>query len=605
MKNLIQAAVVTLFATSNVSAESITNLGVLPGASTSFANGVSGDGSVVVGTSGNWAFRWTLSAGMQRLPSYGDALGYGVSADGTTAVGYGEAPNYTWNGYRWSTSSGLATFGNVGRTTVATATSSDGGVTVGQYNAGGGAWRGFRFTSSGGFQDLGYSPSYYYSAAFGVSGDGSVIVGGYTDNENVTQAYRLSSGTWQGLGRLAGGSTSTAYGVTNDGSVVVGVSDSQIGQRAFRWTATAGMQSLGTIPGLYNSSATAVSADGNIVVGTCDNGAFVWHASVGMLSLREYLSSRGVDLTGWAVLSKANSISANGRYIVGDGTFEGDRRGFIVDIGVIPTDCNSDNIVDYGQCHDGTLPDYNGNNIPDCCERGEACVVGNYPVQWRVEDGGNGHWYQVRAKVGDWFACRAAAQGLMGDLASPSTAIENSFVERLVPPKQFPIWNRVFLGGRQNNGSAPNEGWYWVDGSAWNYVDWFENQPNGGEGFLVTMPDESGCTWGDYPANSSDIYYFMVEWSADCNNDNIVDYGQILTGQLADLNSNGIPDVCEQPTCHDVDLYNNGRIDGADLAALLSEWGPSTPITRSDFNHDGVVNGSDLSKILGFWGPCQ
>ena len=268
-------------------------------------------------------------------------------------------------------------------------------------------------------------------------------------------------------------------------------------------------------------------------------------------------------------------------------------------------DCNNDGIVDYGQCYDGTLPDYNGNNVPDCCERGEACVVGTYPVQWRIEDGGNGHWYQIRAKVGDWFACRAAAQGLTGDLASPSTVIENSFVERLVPPKQFPIWNRVFLGGRQNKGKAPNEGWYWVDGSAWNYVDWFENQPNGGEGFLVTMPDESGCTWGDYPANSSDIYYFMAEWDADCNNDGVVDYGQILQGQLVDANTNGIPDICQEPTCHDVDLYTNGRIDGADLAALLSEWGPTTPITRSDFNHDGVVNGSDLSKILGFWGPCQ
>jgi hypothetical protein len=267
-------------------------------------------------------------------------------------------------------------------------------------------------------------------------------------------------------------------------------------------------------------------------------------------------------------------------------------------------DCNSDGIVDYGQCHDGTLADYNGNNIPDCCDRGDACVVGNYPVQWRIEDGGNGHWYQVRAKVGDWFACRAAAQGLTGDLASPSTAIENSFVERLVPPKQFPIWNRVFLGGRQNNGSAPNEGWYWVDGSAWNYVDWFENQPNGGEGFLVTMPDESGCTWGDYPSNSSDIYYFMVEWSADCNSDGIVDYGQILQGQLADTNADGIPDICQQPTCVDADIYRDFNVNGADLGILLSQWGPNTPLTESDLYKDGLVNGADLGIMLSFWGAC-
>jgi hypothetical protein len=268
-------------------------------------------------------------------------------------------------------------------------------------------------------------------------------------------------------------------------------------------------------------------------------------------------------------------------------------------------DCNGDGIVDYGQCHDGTLPDYNGNNVPDCCESGEACVVGSYPVQWRIEDSGNGHWYQVRAKVGDWLACRAESQGLQGDLASPSTATENSFVERLVPPKQFPIWNRVFLGGRQNIGSAPNEGWYWVDGSAWNYVDWFDNQPDGGEGFLVTMPDESGCTWGDYPANSSDIYYFMVEWSADCNNDGIVDYGQILQGQLVDANTNGIPDICEGPTCNDIDLNLNGIVDGGDLGILLAFWGPVSPaFPRADINRDGVVNGADLGIVLAFWGPC-
>ena len=113
-------------------------------------------------------------------------------------------------------------------------------------------------------------------------------------------------------------------------------------------------------------------------------------------------------------------------------------------------------------------------------------------------------------------------------------------------------------------------------------------------------------TWAAFAADMSGrVGGVIIEWSADCNHDGIVDYGQILNRQLADANANGIPDICEVPTCHDVDLYTNGRIDGADLAALLSEWGPSTPTTRSDFDHDGVVNGSDLSKILGFWGPCR
>jgi hypothetical protein len=34
----------------------------------------------------------------------------------------------------------------------------------------------------------------------------------------------------------------------------------------------------------------------------------------------------------------------------------------------------------------------------------------------------------------------------------------------------------------------------------------------------------------------------------------IVDYGQILQGQLDDANTNGIPDICEGPTCSDIDL---------------------------------------------------
>ncbi|MCI0354031.1 MAG: hypothetical protein L0099_03180, partial [Acidobacteria bacterium] len=47
---------------------SITNLGTLPGAEASFAAGVSGDGSVVVGdsyTTPSRAFRWASAAGMQ------------------------------------------------------------------------------------------------------------------------------------------------------------------------------------------------------------------------------------------------------------------------------------------------------------------------------------------------------------------------------------------------------------------------------------------------------------------------------------------------------------------------------------------------------------
>ncbi|MBM4224887.1 MAG: hypothetical protein FJ167_08870 [Gammaproteobacteria bacterium] len=52
--------------------------------------------------------------------------------------------------------------------------------------------------------------------------------------------------------------------------------------------------------------------------------------------------------------------------------------------------------------------------------------------------------------------------------------------------------------------------------------------------------------WADWPGSTTLVAPIaLIEWSADCNNDGIVDYGQILSGQLADANANGVPDVCE------------------------------------------------------------
>jgi hypothetical protein len=51
-------------------------------------------------------------------------------------------------------------------------------------------------------------------------------------------------------------------------------------------------------------------------------------------------------------------------------------------------DCNSDNIVDHGQILNGTLPDTNANNIPDCCEPGNSCCVGDIYVN-HIIDGGD------------------------------------------------------------------------------------------------------------------------------------------------------------------------------------------------------------------------
>ena len=55
------------------------------------------------------------------------------------------------------------------------------------------------------------------------------------------------------------------------------------------------------------------------------------------------------------------------------------------------------------------------------------------------------------------------------------------------------------------------------------------------------------------------------------------------------------------------DIVANGVINGADLGAMLSYWGPRTsdPFSvASDINGDGVINGGDLGALLSNWGPC-
>jgi len=291
------------------------------------------------------------------------------------------------------------------------------------------------------------------------------------------------------------------------------------------------------------------------------------------------------------------------------------------------TDCNNDNIVDYGQCHDGTLPDYNGNNIPDCCDQGVQCTVGNYPVQWRVEDGGNGHWYLATRPIVplNWQGSIDACTATRGHLPTLASQAENNFVMALAlgtwlatdTPTSGP-----FIGGRRSSSQQTSAcaGWQWITNEPFNYVAEFPTGDSKGYGPCGSVcqcmnnfdQDEQVLAYWDrrFPVwnscqetNISAV--LLVEWDADCNNDNIVDYGQILNGTLADTNTNNIPDCCEPGnSCCLGDIYVNHIVDGGDLGVLLSEWGVVTPTTRSDLNRDGFVDGADLGRLLANWGPC-
>ena len=218
-------------------------------------------------------------------------------------------------------------------------------------------------------------------------------------------------------------------------------------------------------------------------------------------------------------------------------------------------------------------------------------------VQWKVSDGGNGHWYLVSAANLTWDEHQILAVASGAQLVSITSGEENLYVTSLAGP------GRVWIGGFAPDGlGCSTSQWAWTTGEAWTYANWAPPEPNYCDETRLELSGAYYRRWNNYygagPARS------VYEWSADCNGDGIVDYGQIVAGQLADIDNNGIPDICQPPTCHEADLFRNSIVDGADLGVLLSEWGPANANTPSDVNHDGRVDGSDLSFLLANWGPC-
>lgn len=341
----------------SISSDAFTPLGDLPGGVfSSGANGISADGSVVVGYGSDGssfskdAVRWDNGV-IVRLSHLLDgtypcqeclvAEAISVSDDGSVVVGdstYSGNPDRV--AARWADDGiqnlGLGPF--VGDNSRAESVSGDGSIVVGTYYTYCG-YLGFQWTNGIATTleplqrvitcgDPGNFTYPFSTTAYDVSADGSVVVGA-TSSANGWEAFLRANGIMTGLGDLPGGEfSSQATAVTPDGSVVIGWGTSSSGKEAFRWSSNQSMVSLGILPGKNSILPKDISADGAVVVGNTSNSqnysgareAFIWSPIFGgMQRLVDVLVDQGATgLNGWTLL-EANGISDDGRVIVGTG----------------------------------------------------------------------------------------------------------------------------------------------------------------------------------------------------------------------------------------------------------------------------------------------
>jgi probable HAF family extracellular repeat protein len=290
---------------------------------------LSKDGKVMAANIGGELFRWTASTGFVDL-GLGDTFNssIGISADGNTIVAGLVGPDGNSNPAMWQQATGWVNLGHPAEGCVldgswgdAWGVSGDGSIVVGL------AWycpgaEGFQWTKDGGIVGLGH-PTNASSRATTISADGSTIVGFY---EDPVQGFRrpvrwISGSTDLFLGNIAG----EAIGVSSDGSQITGqAADSTGNGRAFYYTSTGGLVDLGVLSGNKTDQSVGIGvSDNGIVIGASINNftfssqPFIWSSKMGLHHLQATLARNGAVIPSNVTLSNVLAISADGSTIAG------------------------------------------------------------------------------------------------------------------------------------------------------------------------------------------------------------------------------------------------------------------------------------------------
>ncbi len=373
---------------------SFQGLGALVGTTSSFARGISGDGSVVIGiaTGSGPAFRWSAATGMTVLSppkGFTAAVPDGVSTDGSIIVG--RAAQTTAGPFlacKWvgGTAISLGAAGSVppGPTSSFAFDVSDNGLVVvgtSTTNFCSVSHRAFRTVNGQtpiAFGTLSGSPC-ETSLANAVTPDGAVIVGGNSvPGASAAQAFRRTDATLMvGLGVPPGANSSDAFDVSDDGNVIA-CSCQVVGLGLYRWiNGTGWVPVTGIPPGVTFASIGrgCMSADGSTIVGIATTPSFstfvfIWDAAHGLRNLYDVLTSEcGLDLGDWVLNASSldfPSVSDDGRTISGTGrpTPTSPQQAWVAHMGQPPTDSDADGLLDSWET-EGQGMDVNGDGTID------------------------------------------------------------------------------------------------------------------------------------------------------------------------------------------------------------------------------------------------
>ncbi|MCC6889859.1 MAG: VCBS repeat-containing protein, partial [Hyphomicrobiales bacterium] len=312
---------------------------------------VNANGTVVVGQARNASgqiegFRWVNGAmqGLGKLPGQYAVCANGscsipsaVSQDGSTVVGVGfvnepgnaeafRARPFVWSGGTMSEISRPCSPSNPNDGGEAYGVSANGSVIVGQYQCNGASSpQAFRH-SGGSTALLGFLAGHNRSSANSVSADGSVVVGSSLNypQGNTMRAFRWAGGmTALPFDPAIGAAGTSATAISSDASTVAG------------WTGNAGLRwGAGRMTELGEGIAEATSGDGSVIVPS----GWIWTARTGRLPFPSLLAAHGIDTSQWTELGGPVSVSADGRTFAGFGTdLNGKTQAWIARIPLPPT----------------------------------------------------------------------------------------------------------------------------------------------------------------------------------------------------------------------------------------------------------------------------